>query len=96
MKKNPFKFGSIVDAPYFTNRSEEIKKVKTILASDNHLIIISPRRFGKTSLISKVIKEIDRPVIFLDLQLITNTEDFAAQLLKRVYRIYPVKYSDVK
>ncbi|MCF8296164.1 MAG: ATP-binding protein [Melioribacteraceae bacterium] len=89
MKKNPFKFGSIVDEPYFTNRSEEIKKVKSILSSDNHLIIISPRRFGKTSLISKVIKEIDRPAIFLDLQLITNTEDFAAQLLKRVYRVYP-------
>ncbi|MDP1995041.1 MAG: ATP-binding protein [Ignavibacteria bacterium] len=89
MKKNPFKFGSIVEEPYFTNRIEEIKKVKSILASDNHLILISPRRYGKTSLISKVIKEIDRTVIFLDLQLLANTEDFAAQLLKRVYRIYP-------
>ena len=89
MKKNPFKFGSIVEGPYFTNRIEEIKKVKSILASDNHLILISPRRYGKTSLISKVIKEIDRAVIFLDLQLLANTEDFAAQLLKRVYRIYP-------
>jgi len=47
--KNPFKFGSIVDGPYFTNRKEEIKKIKSILRSDNHLIIISPRRFGKTS-----------------------------------------------
>ena len=89
MKKNPFKFGSIVDGHYFTNRSEEIKKVKSILMTDNHLIIISPRRFGKTSLISKVMKETGRPVIFLDLQLITNTEDFASQLLKRVYRVYP-------
>jgi hypothetical protein len=89
MKINPFKFGSIVDMPYFTNRCEEIKKVKSILMSNNHLIIISPRRFGKTSLISKVIKEINRPSIFLDLQIITNVEDFAAQLLKRVYRIYP-------
>lgn len=89
MKINPFKFGSIVDEPYFTNRSEEIKKVKSILMSDNHLIVISPRRFGKTSLISKVIKEINKPSIFLDLQIITNIEDFSAQLLKRVYRIYP-------
>jgi len=89
MKKNPFKFGSIVDEPYFTNRAEEIKKVKSILISENHLILISPRRFGKTSLIIKVIKEIAQPYIFLDLQLITNTEDFAAQLLKRIYRIYP-------
>ncbi len=48
--KNPFKFGSVVDAPYFINRLEEIRKVKSILVSENHLIIISPRRFGKTSL----------------------------------------------
>ena len=89
MKINPFKFGSIVDEPFFTNRTGEIKKVKSILMSDNHLIIISPRRFGKTSLISKVIKKINRPSIFVDLQIITNAEDFAAQLLKRVYRIYP-------
>lgn len=87
--KNPFKFGSIVESPYFTNRVDEITKVKSILASDNHLILISPRRYGKTSLINKVIKEIDRTVIFLDLQLIASVEDFTAQLLKRVYRIYP-------
>lgn len=51
-------------------------------------MLISPRRFGKTSLINKVLNETSRPKIFLDMQLVTNTEDFAAQLLKRVYRIY--------
>jgi AAA+ ATPase superfamily predicted ATPase len=89
VKKNPFKFGSIVDEPYFTNRIREITQVKSILSSSNHLIIISPRRFGKSSLISKVVAQLNRPVITLDLQLITSIEDFAAQLLKRVYRVYP-------
>lgn len=88
MKKNPFKFGSIVEEPYFTNRREEIKRVKSVLRSDNNLIIISPRRFGKTSLVLKVLKELGRPFIFLDLQLVTNSEDLAAQILKRVYRVY--------
>ncbi|MEI8049709.1 MAG: ATP-binding protein [Bacteroidota bacterium] len=89
MNKNPFKFGSIVDEPYFTNRTSEIARVNSILNSSNHLIIISPRRFGKSSLIFKVISGLNRPVIALDLQLITSVEDFAAQLLKRVYRVYP-------
>ena len=89
MKKNPFKFGSVVEGHYFTNRLTEIQKVKSILKSKNHLIIISPRRFGKTSLISKVINETSRPYVLLDLQLVTNVEDFAAQLLKRIYRVYP-------
>jgi uncharacterized protein len=86
---NPFKFGSIVDEPFFTNRTREMVQVRSIINSSNHLIIISPRRFGKSSLIFKVISELDRPVIALDLQLITSIEDFASQLLKRVYRAYP-------
>jgi len=89
MKKNPFKFGSIVEGPYFTDRIHEIARVESIISSANHLIVISPRRFGKSSLIFKVVSQLDRPVISLDLQLITGIEDFAAQLLKRVHRVYP-------
>lgn len=88
-KVNPFKFGSIVDEPYFTNRVKELGQIKSILQSANHLIMISPRRYGKSSLIMKVVGKLKRPHIFLDLQLITDTSDFASQLLKRIYRIYP-------
>jgi len=88
---NPFKFGSIVDDPYFTNRVSELQQIKTLLQSKNHLILISPRRYGKTSLILKVVKTLDRPYIFLNLQLVTDVTDFAAQLLKRLYRVYPIE-----
>ena len=88
--KNPFKFGSVVDSPYFINRQEEIEKVNSYMNSENHLIIISPRRFGKSSLVNKVMKEIERPFILLDMQLVTTAEDFAAQLLRRIYRLYPL------
>lgn len=84
--KNPFKFGTVVEKPYFTNRIKETEQVKGILDSSNHLILISPRRYGKTSLIFNAVKNIERPVIFLDLQLISNVEDFAAELLKRIYK----------
>ena len=87
--KNPFKFGSIVEKPYFTNRVEEIKRITSILSSDNNLIVISPRRYGKTSLLNNAATSLSRPFITLDLQLVTTPEDFAAQLLKRVYRVYP-------
>ncbi len=87
--KNPFKFGSIVDDPYFTNRTVEMQKVRSMISSDNHLILISPRRYGKSSLIFKVVERLNRPVIALDLQLITSTSDLAAQLLKRIYRVFP-------
>jgi len=86
---NPFKFGTIVDGPYFTNRTLEIEKVKSIISSQNHLTIISPRRFGKSSLIAKVAGQLDRPTVAVDMQLITSPSDLAAQILKRIYRIFP-------
>jgi len=91
MKENPFKFGTVVDGVYFTDREDELSEIGSYLKSENHLIVISPRRFGKTSLIRKVLKESDRRFIYLDLQLIVSEEDFASQLLKRVYRIFPMQ-----
>lgn len=88
---NPFKFGSVVDEPFFTNRTVELAKIDAVLNSNNHLIMISPRRFGKTSLIKKAVKNSNRNVIFLDLQLINNVEDFAAQYLRRIYRVFPAE-----
>ncbi|MEI6575554.1 MAG: ATP-binding protein [Bacteroidota bacterium] len=87
--KNPFKFGSVVDDPFFTNRTEELAKIQAIINSNNHLIMISPRRFGKTSLVRKAVKSSNRDILFLDLQLINSIEDFAAQYLRRIYRIFP-------
>lgn len=88
---NPFKFGTVVDTPYFTDRIDEQEKVKQILDSNNHLIVISPRRFGKTSLIKKVIKTTKRKSIYLDVQLANGPEDFAALYLKRIYGLFPTQ-----
>ena len=86
---NPFKFGTVVEEPYFTNRSDEIRFVKAVLSSANNLVLISPRRYGKTSLVLRVLKESKRPFILLDLQVIVSADDLAGQLLKKLFRIYP-------
>jgi AAA+ ATPase superfamily predicted ATPase len=86
---NPFKFGSLVDGDFFTDRVDELAKITDIIHSENHLILISPRRFGKTSLISKAVKQTNRPEIFLNLQLITSISDFATELLKKIFKAYP-------
>jgi len=89
--KNPFKFGSVVDVPYFTNRKDELKKVTSILNSDVHLIMMSPRRYGKTSLIKKAVNKLGRPNIHVDLQIITSEVDLAEHLLKKCYAIFPLE-----
>lgn len=86
---NPFKFGTVVDDPYFINRTKELERIDRLLESENHLTIISPRRYGKTSLIRKGLKGKEKQSIYLDLQLIVSSVDLASQLLKRVFRISP-------
>jgi len=86
---NPFKYGSIVEGDFFTDRTEDLAKAIQIIESSNHLILISPRRYGKTSLIQKAVSTLNRPTISLNLQLVTTVSDFATELLKRVLGIYP-------
>jgi len=88
---NPFKFGNIVEDDYFTDRVQELEKVKQALDSENHLILISPRRFGKSSLVRKALSQLNRPTITIDLMKVLSVEDFAAQLLKCVFRIQPME-----
>ena len=85
---NPFKFGTIVESSFFTDRRIELQQIKSVLNSENHLILISPRRFGKTSLVVKALQESERKHIMLNLQSVVSVEDFASRLLKEVFKIY--------
>lgn len=86
---NPFKFGSVVDEPYFTDRVNELAYIKHSMNSANHIVLISPRRFGKTSLVKKAIKEINRPSIFINLQMAVSVENLASLLLKEIFKLRP-------
>ncbi|MBQ9671354.1 MAG: ATP-binding protein [Prevotella sp.] len=87
--KNPFKFGTIVEGEFFTDRVQELREIQQLLNSENHLVLISPRRFGKSSLVINAVKQTSRPYIMLNLQNVTSTEDFAARLLKALFKLYP-------
>ncbi len=92
---NPFKFGSLVDTPYFTDRVRELDYIVQFLRSENHLILISPRRFGKSSLVKKAVAQTGRPYLWLNMQTILSREDFAEKLLKAVlaqYKLEKVKH----
>ena len=91
MKKNPFKFGTVVDGEFFTDREDEIARIKSFIMGENHMILISPRRYGKTSLIRKVLNESKRKYIYLDLQLIFSPYDFVSHMLKKIYRIFTIQ-----
>ena len=90
-RENPFKFGSVVNGVHFTNRVNEIQQVKSVLNSVNHLVLIAPRRFGKTSLIKKTLEGNKCKSIFINMQTINTIEGLAAKLLKKTYDIFTIE-----
>lgn len=92
--ENPFKFGSLVDAPYFTDRVKELEYIIQFLKSENHLVLMSPRRFGKSSLIKKAVAKTDRPCLWLNMQAVLSKENFAAKLLKELLNQF--KFEKIK
>ena len=89
--ENPFKFGTIVEENYFTDRVNEVAYICQFIQSANHLVLISPRRFGKSSVVMKALKQSERQYILLNLQQVTSVSDLAAKLLREFFRIHPLE-----
>ena len=51
---SPFRFGQVVSGELFCNRINEIKQVADNLAGGQSIVLYSPRRYGKTSLLFAV------------------------------------------
>lgn len=77
--KNPFIFGDVVKGEYFTDREEEIKELTLDLLSGQNILLFSPRRYGKTSLILKVLESLKKEdviPVYVDLFRITSVHTF--------------------
>ena len=53
---NPFKYGGIVGADAFCNRTQELKDLSRAMQNGDRLFLYSERRLGKTSLIKRVLQ----------------------------------------
>lgn len=76
---NPFRYGNIVSGEYFYDREEILSSLKSDIKSGNNLIIYAPRRYGKTSLILKVLSELENEgmnVVYLDFFNVINLDKF--------------------
>jgi uncharacterized protein len=50
--ENPFIFGEIIDEPNFIDRTSELRQLVRDLADGQKVFLLSPRRFGKSSLVA--------------------------------------------
>ena len=84
-----FIYGMSVGGGNFTDRVKETARIRLDFENGINVILISPRRMGKTSLIKKVFDELDSPEIcpvYMDIYDCRNEYDFynryAATILK--------------
>jgi uncharacterized protein len=57
---NPFVYGEIVTADAFADRDEERERLRRDLVSGQKVFLISPRRYGKSSLVRDVLRTLSR------------------------------------
>jgi len=50
--ENPFVFGEIIEEPNFVDRTDELHQLVRDLADGQKVFLLSPRRFGKSSLVA--------------------------------------------
>lgn len=74
---NPFRFGTIVEGEYFTDRRQEIKELVSDIESGQNVVLISQRRYGKSSMVNKAINSMKIRSIRLDLEIISDELDLA-------------------
>ena len=53
-RRNPFIYGEIVERPQFVNREKEVRNLVRDVSDGQKVFLLSPRRFGKSSLVGVV------------------------------------------
>jgi AAA+ ATPase superfamily predicted ATPase len=54
MMQNPFRFGEIVDGAFYSDREDEQRMLGMDMRSGQNVVVMSPRRYGKSSLVLHV------------------------------------------
>jgi uncharacterized protein len=91
-RENPFRYGIAVDDPYFIDRDKEMKDYSKWLTSGQSLIIYSPRRYGKTSLVLKLLKRLKNEgyhTVYIDFFRVTSRRRFAELYYTEILKQLP-------
>lgn len=76
---NPFRFGQAVSGEDFADRKNEIETIMRDLKSGQNVLIHSPRRYGKTSLIKEVFRRLGAEgqlTVYVDLYRVFSKKRF--------------------
>ena len=70
---NPFRYGALALDEAFTNREVEIRELTRDILNGQDVVVLAPRRYGKTSLVWRVIQEVvKKKVLVAQVNLMTT------------------------
>jgi hypothetical protein len=85
---NPFRYGALALDEAFTNREDEIRELTRDILNGQDVVVLAPRRYGKTSLIWRVMQEVGKKkVLVAQVNLMTTPtkERLAEKLADTIY-----------
>jgi len=93
----PFVYGKIAEKYNFTNRENDIKKLAENLKNGVSTILISPRRWGKSSLVKKTCAQLEKEghiVCYIDLFKTRNEEEFYQLYIQTIIKSTSTKWEE--
>ncbi len=99
MKNSPFIYGSIVNRQSFANRDSEIRRLTDNLLGGINTMIISPRRWGKSSLVERVTDVIrsEHPkvrIASIDMFTVNTEEEFLEKFATEILKASSSRWQD--
>jgi AAA+ ATPase superfamily predicted ATPase len=88
MSKNPFIISVVPPEAPFCNRSRELRQLISYGSAGTNVVVFSPRRFGKTSLVKRVQSNLVKKgmlTLYADFFGVTSIDDVAGRIAKCVY-----------
>jgi hypothetical protein len=81
-----FPFGKVVTGSDFVGRKNEITKIKTFLSEGENIILIAPRRYGKTSLVWNVLEDLKKNhyIGYVDFFSVKNLYELSEKIIESV------------
>lgn len=98
--ETPFVFGKHASLEYFTNRTDEIKQLSFNFQSLITTVIISPRRWGKSSLVLKAAEEVQKTdknvrFCFIDMYNVRTESQFYQILAQEIMKASSSKLEEI-
>lgn len=87
MRKNYFEVGKPVSDDKFIGREDELKQIDFFVKNGQSLVLIAPRRYGKTSLAKKFLNSIDNTYIKIEIDFMRylSKKDLADAIIDKCY-----------